>query len=161
MKNLLKLTAVYLMLAYSSLFAHAQETQDIDNLEIQPMESSFIYVNGGIKIDKKDILPAPSLGFGYRAQIDHHGLDLSASIATRSTDLAKVKTGFLYQYFFKPSLHSQIYVGAGAAVNYHLEKDKFRHFFTPEFVLGKQKNNTFLQIQTDFKSINLNYGIGF
>ena len=167
MKNLLKFVPICLVLACSSLFANTQENQDLEITT--PVRNSFVYVNGGVSIGGLMILDnfaSPLLGFGYRKQVSHHGLDLSISIAASSTNWAIVRTSFLYNCFFKPNLHSQFYAGIGFAINYYIleKKQGFGPFFTPELVLGWQKNNTFLQIQAHFDVIfagTLSYGIGF
>lgn len=162
MKNLLKFVPVYFVLACSSLFANAQEIQDLEITA--PIENSFGYVNIGVE----PLFSAPSFGFGYRIQKDHHGLDLSASIVCGNLDYAsyfeeldysKAKASLLYNFFFFPSLSSQIYAGLGIGINYiGIEKCGAIVRFSPEFVLGKQYKNRkndqrFIQIQLSFPGL--------
>ena len=153
MKKILKIIPAF-MLAFSSLFANTQEevTKSIEN--------SFGYVNVGME----SLFSAPFFGVGYRLQKNQHGLDLSASIVCRNIDytscfqdkkarIKRKKANVLYNFFFFPNLHSEVYLGLGVGVNYIDIKNMGAIVgFSPEISLGKQYRNKqgnqrFIQVQ--------------
>ncbi len=89
-------------------------------------------------------IPLPNFGFGHRIQNNHHGMDLSLKGST-IVYYSEVKGSILYDYYFKPDLNSQLYVGAGLGAGGLLKNkhtyDKPNVFISPEFVIGKQYRN--------------------
>ena len=57
-------------------------------------------------------IPFPFFGFGYRYQSGYNGVDVSVKAST-VVSVTGVQGTVLYQYYFKPNLSSQFYVGAG------------------------------------------------
>lgn len=152
MNKILKIITACLVLPISFLCANTQEAQDEQHNECCCIEDSFGYLNVGI-----GPLPVlfPSFGIGYRAQKDHHGFDISGSIA-KTVIGATGRAAVVYNYFFKPNLQSQFYAGLGLGIKAgHLEVVKSHVAVYPEIVFGKQyKNDTncqrFFQMQIGF-----------
>jgi hypothetical protein len=108
-------------------------------------------------------VPLPVFGIGGKSQWNHHGLDVSAQVATVGVVTA-VQANFLYNYYFKPNLASQFYIGAGVAPNIVFGRELFGRYhhgnnfglgFSPELVFGKQYRNEsqdirFFQAQINF-----------
>lgn len=160
MKKILKIVPAF-MLAFGSLFAETQEVE-----VATPIENSFGYVNVGME----SIFSAPFFGVGYKLQKNQHGLDLSASIVCRTIDytscfedrkarIKRKKANVLYNFFFFPSLSSQVYVGLGVGVNYiDIKNIGSIVGFSPEVALGKQYSNRqgnqrFIQLQVSLPGL--------
>lgn len=105
----------------------------------------------------------PNFGLGYRFQRNHQGADISLQVATIVT-ITQVKANLIYDYYFKPNLNSQFYLGLGVGVSGLFENK--RHWkkstacFSPELVFGKQYQNEtkdlrFTQIQISFPTFNI------
>lgn len=155
MNKILKIVTACFMLPASFLCANPQETQEKKQTSCCCIENSFGYLNVGV-----GPLPelVPSFGIGYRAQKDHHGFDLSGSIAKTWTQTT-ARASVLYNYFFKPNLKSEFYAGLGMGIKGVHEKTDFvnnSHVAVyPEFVFGKQYRNEtncqrFFQMQIGF-----------
>lgn len=152
MNKILKIITACLVLPVSFLCANTQEVQDDRNNECCCIENSFGYLNVGV-----GPLPelVPSFGIGYRAQKEHHGFDVSGTIAKTWVDTV-ARASVLYQYFFKPDLQSQCYAGLGVGIKgVHSDVVKSHVAVYPEIVFGKQyKNDTncqrFFQMQIGF-----------
>lgn len=163
MNKIFKMMTACLVLPVSFLCADTQEVQDERNSDSCCsdsccVENSFGYLNIGV-----GPLPMlfPSFGIGYKAQKNHHGFDVSGSIAkTRFDTTGRVSA--LYNYFFLPNLQSQFYAGLGVGMKgVHLDKssdeDKCHVAVYPEIVFGKQYQNDtccqrFFQVQIGFPS---------
>ncbi|MDR2539932.1 MAG: hypothetical protein LBC45_05015 [Chlamydiales bacterium] len=156
MNKILKIVTACLLLPVSFLCANTQEVQEEQQTSCCCfVENSFGYLNVGVGPLPELI---PSLGIGYRAQKDHHGFDLSGSIA-KTWMQTTVRAGILYNYFFKPNLESEFYAGLGIGMKGVREKalpqDNSYVAIYPELVFGKQyKNETncqrFFQMQIGF-----------
>lgn len=108
-------------------------------------------------------VPLPNFGLGYRFQRNHHGFDLSLQAAT-IVAVTQAKVSLLYDYYFKPNLNSQFYMGLGASASGLFENKK--HWkkttgsFSPELMFGKQYQNEakdlrFLQLQISFPTFSI------
>jgi hypothetical protein len=114
---------------------------------------------------------APSFGMGYRYQHNHHGLDMNVRAITAMGlyDATVAQANLLYDYYFKPSLKSQFYLGAGVGCAYlfgdaisHHHWNDYRHrlLLSPEIVLGKNYVNEagderFFQAQIDIPTFKI------
>jgi hypothetical protein len=135
----------------SSLFASEPVVQNIP-----PVEDHFTYFSIGV-----GPLPVllPVFGLGYRSQWDHHGLDVSASAST-IVFATQVKLSALYNYYFKPCLSSQMYVGGGVGPSVvFMQHEDPVYTISPEFVIGKEYRNEsndvrFLQAQISFPTVS-------
>ena len=152
----------------------------------EPVRQQFGYVELGVGPLP---IPLPVFGIGYRSQWNHHGVDVSGQVATVVSATA-VQANVLYHYYFKPSLASQFYVGAGVAPSVGFGGRHYGFGISPEFVFGKQYRNEsndlrFFQAQINFPTfvtearhrysyweanrahlikypiVTLSYGIGF
>lgn len=155
MKKILKTVTACLVLPVSFLCANTQEVQEEKQTNCCCFENSFGYLNVGVGPLPELI---PSFGIGYRAQKDHHGFDLSGSIA-KTWVQTTARASVLYNYFFKPNLESEFYAGLGVGIKGVHEKTEFMNnshvAVYPELVFGKQyKNETncqrFFQMQIGF-----------
>ncbi len=104
-------------------------------------------------------IPLPNFGLGYRFQSDHNGMDLSLHAMT-VVAITQLKATALYQYYFKPNLNSQFYVGGGAGVSDIFNRKKHYFVISPEFVFGKQYRNEandtrFMQVGISWPTMNL------
>ncbi|MGL4540572.1 MAG: hypothetical protein ACRCU0_06325 [Candidatus Rhabdochlamydia sp.] len=153
MNKILKIITTCLVLPASFLCANVQETQDEKQNDCCCVENSFGYLNIGVG-PLPDLIP--SFGIGYRAQKDHHGFDLSGTIAKTFVQTT-ARASVLYNYFFKPNLESEFYAGLGIGIKgeHFKETSKAQFAVYPEIVFGKQyKNETncqrFFQMQIGF-----------
>lgn len=110
----------------------------------------------------------PAFAGGYRAQSNHHGVDLSLQVQTVEF-VTQLKANLLYLHYFKPDLCSEFYVGGGLGPSvlfgddYCSDGGYYLHINThvllsPEFVFGKQYRNErndlrFFQMQISFPTI--------
>lgn len=150
-----------------------------------PVHQQFTYVDFGV-----GPFPVffPSIKLGYRAQHNHHGIDVALQGTSFYPAFSYVKGSMAYQHYFCPNLCSQIYVGLGGAVGkvFYDSPCKSIFFASPEVTVGKQYTNecgkvcfvqlqinspiyhamTFKPILSNYRSmytpcITLSYGIGF
>lgn len=130
------------------------------------------------------LLPVPIIGFGWRAQSGHVGLDLSFNTMFLIMPVAfQEKAMFLH--FPKPNLASQWYWGLGAAATQSaswmrdIRTAYGNLLFGPSFTFGKsyltgEEKKRFFQANVDvffsnrdkfrtvpYPAITLNYGFGF
>ncbi|MGL5626841.1 MAG: hypothetical protein ACRDDW_04925 [Candidatus Rhabdochlamydia sp.] len=136
MNKILKIITAYFVLPASFLCAGSQEVQDEKQNDCGFVENSFGYLNIGV-----GSLPelAPSFGLGYRAQKDHHGFDVSGSIANSCKE-ATARLNVLYNYFFKPNPEAQLFAGVGLGakgVHAH-EKSGFDVAAYPVLAVGQE-----------------------
>lgn len=152
MNKILKIITACLVLPVSFLCANEEAQNETQN-DCCCVENAFGYLNVGV-----GPLPelVPSLGIGYRVQKDHHGFDLSGSIANTKLDTT-TRASVLYNYFFKPNLATEFYAGVGIGIKgQHFKESSNTQFAVyPEIVFGKQyKNETncqrFFQMQIGF-----------
>jgi hypothetical protein len=134
-----------LLLALASLSA-----KDIE-IQKEPVVQNVNYVSLGL--GPMPIL-LPVFGIGHRIQNGHHGADLSLQ-ATTVVALTQLKASLLYQYYFKPSLASEFYVGGGVSPGVVFGSGEHAILLSPEFVFGKQYRNEshdlrFFQAQVSF-----------
>lgn len=103
----------------------------------------------------------PNFGLGHRYQNNHHGFDVSLS-GTTIVIFSQVKASALYDYYFKPNLNSQFYMGAGLGMGGIFGNRDVCHekcfFVSPEFVFGKQykneaKDTRFIQAEVSWPTI--------
>lgn len=142
MSKILKIVTACLVLPVSFLCANAQEVQEEKQTKCCCLENSFGYLSLGV-----GSLPelVPSFGIGYRAQKDHHGFDLFGSIA-KTWDQTTTRARVAYNYFLKPDLVSEFYVGLGLgfkalqAKTESFFKDSYKAFYTA-LIFGKQYRN--------------------
>lgn len=83
--------------------------------------------------------PLPAFGLGFRKQIDNFGLDVSAQVSTL-VFVTQVKTSLLYQYYPKPNLDSEFYMGIGPALSglFGAYGCDSAFLISPELALGRQ-----------------------
>lgn len=93
----------------------------------------------------------PSIKLGYRAQSNHHGVDVAVQGTSFYPAFSYVKGSMGYQYYVCPNLCSQVYVGLGAAVGkvFYGSPCKSVFFLSPEVTIGKQTGNSFVQLTID------------
>ncbi|MBS0614966.1 MAG: hypothetical protein JSR58_00250 [Verrucomicrobia bacterium] len=104
-------------------------------------------------------VPLPNFGIGYRGQQNHNGFDFSLNAAT-VVHATQIKGAALYQYFFKPNLKSQFYVGGGPALSYAFTSKGHVWLLAPEVVFGKQYQNEagdtrFMQVSVEWPTFAL------
>ncbi len=126
--------------------------------------------------------PLPAFGLGFRKQVNNFGLDVSAQVSTL-VFVTQVKTSLLYQYFPKPNLDSEFYIGVGPALSglFGAYGCKSEFLISPELALGRQyktktDNTRFIEMRVNFPSyvpasrhnkvmwmplVMFNYGMGF
>src|SRR5437879_2065836 len=81
-------------------------------------------------------VPIPTYAIGYRAQSEHHGVDISLQASTVVV-LTQLKPSLLYHYYPNPSYCSQFYFGAGFSPSYVFGSGEHLCLLSPEFVFGK------------------------
>lgn len=156
MNKILKIAITCLVLPVSFLCANTQEVQEEKETNCCcSVENSFGYLSVGVGPLPELI---PSFGIGYRAQKEHHGFDLSGSIA-KTWIQTTTRASVLYNYFFQPNLESEFYAGLGVGIKgVHEKTESINNSHVavyPELVFGKQyKNETncqrFFQMQIGF-----------
>ncbi len=106
-------------------------------------------------------VPLPVFGVGYRFQRGHHGVDVPFQVST-IVAVTQVKSSLIYQYYFKPNLKSEFYMGAGAEVSglFYNRHQKTTFLFSPEFLVGKQYINDagdtrFMQAQISWPTFGI------
>ena len=102
---------------------------------------SFGYFNLGLKCPI--MIPMPSLGFGYRLQNERHGFDVSVQASTWLI-ISIVSVMPMYQYYRKPNLDKEYYLGTGIDFQLMVSpfgEDSTRLFFTPVLAFGKKYRN--------------------
>ena len=126
---------IALTLLVGSLFASETPTPEVP----PKVESSMGYFEIGLGPFP---LPLPAFGLGYRMQNGHHGLDLPLQVST-IVSITQIKGSILYEYYFKPNLKSEFYVGGGLGTSglFTHKFHKAQLLLSPEFVVGKQYIN--------------------
>ena len=104
-------------------------------------------------------IPLPNFGLGYRAQSGHNGVDVSLNAMT-VVAVTQLKATALYQYYFKPDLNSQFYVGGGLGLSDIFGSGHHCMAISPEFTFGKQyrneaKDTRFMQVGVSWPTVNL------
>lgn len=82
-------------------------------------------------------LPLPEFGLGFRRQVDKHGFDGSFRVSTIVV-LTQVNGSLMYQYYPKPNLESEFYMGVGLSGSGIFGDYKSHFLIGPDFVLGRQ-----------------------
>jgi hypothetical protein len=121
----------------------------LGNLYVNPeQKEAFPYVDLGLG----PLVPAPTIGVGYRLQSEKQGFDLAARLSTVVV-WNVFKLSALYLYYPRPNLDSQFYVGLGGATEWVHWSSEVHWGVSAEWIVGKQFTNRscqrrFWQIQT-------------
>jgi hypothetical protein len=144
----------------------------VSDFEVPVVKASYGYYCVGI-----GPFPAPLVGVGGRYQNGHHGFDGSLQVSSLLLiSTAKVTANYLY--YFKPTLDSQWYIGAGLSwmnVIIFTARAPNPGSVFPQLVVGKQytnKHGSFRHFQAEIGlndvyranfpvSVVISYGISF
>jgi hypothetical protein len=103
-------------------------------------------------------IPLPNFAFGYRTQNGHFGMDYSIQVAT-IIEATQLQGNVLFNYYPKPSLTSQAYLGFGVTPGVFFQSGRWATpNIAPAFVIGKQYRNEsndlrFFQAQINFPTV--------
>ncbi len=149
---------LFLLVLVSQTFAE-------ESAEASSVHQAFGYVDIGLEFP---IYPTPALGFGFRSQWNHSGVDLALRVASLGQLITQAKGSISYLHYPHPNLDGQFYWGLGVGVSWvrvdvlqgvlksiGWDSSSQSLCLSPEIILGKQYKTSsgktrFWQFQTSF-----------